>query len=157
MTVQQAPNLELAKHSFAAQVRVKDVRIGNLLKKLYEVDFRETNIKAISQVSQDLEEISTEDRRFLDLMDTETKKIGKHYQLSLPFKNSTLSLPNNRKVAEKRLASLKNQFLRDSKYWSDYKLFIQDLLTKDYARKSAGVPAEGKCWYIPHHGVHNPN
>ena len=74
MTVQQAPNLELAKHSFAAQVRVKDVQIGNLLKKLYEADFRETNIKAISQVSQDLEEISTEDRRFLDLMDTETKK-----------------------------------------------------------------------------------
>ena len=20
-----------------------------------------------------------------------------------------------------------------------------------------GAPAEGKCWYIPHHGVHNPN
>ena len=78
MTAQQAPNLELAKHSFAAQVRVKDVRIGNLLKKLYEVNFIETNTKAISQVSQDLEEVSTEDRRFLDLMDIETKKISKH-------------------------------------------------------------------------------
>ena len=85
----------------------------------------------------------------IDLMDTETKKIGKHYQLPLPFKNSTLSLPNNRKVAEKPLTSLKNQFLRDSKYWSDYKLFIQDLLTKTgYARTFAGAPAEGKCWYI---------
>ena len=29
MTVQQAPNLELARHSFAAQVIVKDVAIGN--------------------------------------------------------------------------------------------------------------------------------
>ena len=90
-------------------------------------------------------------------MDTETKKIGKHYQSPLPFKYSTLSLPSNRKVAEKRLTSLKNRFLRDSKYWSDYKLFIQDLLTKGYATKSAGAPAEGKCWYIPHHGVYNPN
>ena len=108
-------------------------------------------------MSQDLEEISTEDRRFFDRMDTETKKIGKHYQLLVPFKNSALSLPNNRKVAEKRLISLKNQFLRDPKYWSDYKLFIQDLLTKGYARKSAGAPAEETCWYIPHHGVYNPN
>ena len=108
-------------------------------------------------MSQDLEEISTEDRRFFDRMDTETKKIGKHYQLLVPFKNSALSLPNNRKVAEKRLISLKNQFLRDPKYWSDYKLFIQDLLTKGYARKSAGAPAEGNCWYIPRRGVYNPN
>ena len=59
-------------------------------------------------MSQDLEEISTEGRRFLDLIDTETKKTGKHYQLPLPLKNSTLSLPNNRKAAEKRLTSLKN-------------------------------------------------
>ena len=136
---------------------MKDVGIGNLLKKVYEAGFTEINTKALSQVSRDLEEISSEGRRFLDLMDTETKKIGKNYQLTLPFKNLPLSLPNNRKVAEKRLISLKNRFLRDSKYWSDYKLFIQDLLTKDYAKKSAGAPAEGNCWYIPHHGVYNLN
>ena len=66
-------------------------------------------------------------------MDIETKKNGKHYNLPIPFKSSTLSLPSNRKVAEKRLTSLMNRFLRDSKYWSGYKLFIQDLLTKGYA------------------------
>ena len=90
-------------------------------------------------------------------MDIETKKNGKHYNLPIPFKSSTLSLPSNRKVAEKRLTSLMNRFLRDSKYWSGYKLFIQDLLTKGYARKCAGDPAEGNCWYIPHHGVYNTN
>ena len=86
-------------------------------------------------------------------MDTETKKNGKHYKLPIPFKSSTLSLPSNRKEAEKHL----NRFLRDSKYWSDYKLFIQDLLTKVYARKCAGDLEEGNCWYIPHHGVYNTN
>ena len=35
----------------AAQVRVKDVGIGNLLKKLHETDFTEANAKAILQVS----------------------------------------------------------------------------------------------------------
>ena len=90
-------------------------------------------------------------------MDIETKKNGKHYNLPITFKSSTLSLPSNRKVAEKRLTSLMNRFLRDSKYWSGYKLFIQDLLTKGYARKCAGDPAEGNCWYIPHHGVYNTN
>ena len=79
MTVQQSPNRELAKHSFVEQVKVKDVGIGSLLRKLYEVDSAVTNPVAISQVSQDLVEISTEDRIFLDLMDTETKKIGTHY------------------------------------------------------------------------------
>ena len=78
-------------------------------------------------------------------MDTETKMIRKHYQLSLALKNSTLSFPYNRKLAEKRLTSLKNRFSRDSKYWSKYKLFIQDLLTKGYARKSAWATAERKC------------
>ena len=29
MTVQQAPNFELARHSFAVQVIVEDVAIGN--------------------------------------------------------------------------------------------------------------------------------
>ena len=53
---------------------------------MYEADFTETNTKALSQVSQDLKKISTEDRIFLDLMDTETKKIGKHYQLPLSGK-----------------------------------------------------------------------
>ena len=86
MTVQQAPNLELATHYFAAQARIKNDGIGNLFKKLYEADFTETNTKALPQVSQDLEKISTEDRIFLDLMDTETKKIGKHYQLPLSGK-----------------------------------------------------------------------
>ena len=92
---------------------MKDVGTGNLLKKLYEAGFTETNTKALSHVSRDLGEISTEGRRFLDLMDTETKKNGKNYQLPLPFKNPTLSLPKNIKVAEKRLISLKNRFLRD--------------------------------------------
>ena len=46
MTVQQAPNLALAKNCFAAQVRVQDVGIVNLLKKLYEADFTETNTKS---------------------------------------------------------------------------------------------------------------
>ena len=102
-------------------------------------------------------EISTEDRRFLDLMDTETKKIDTHYQLPLPFKNSALSQPNNRKVTVKRLTSLKNRLLRDSKHWSGCKLFIEDLLTKGYARESAGRLAEEKSWYIPHDGVYNPS
>ena len=36
-------------------------------------------------------------------------------------------------------------------------MFIQYLLTKVYAKKSAGAPAERKCWYVPHHGVYETN
>ena len=68
-----------------------------------------------------------------------------------------MSQPNNRKVTVKRLTSLKNRLLRDSKHWSGCKLFIEDLLTKGYARESAGPLAEEKSWYIPHHEVYNPS
>ena len=54
-----------------------------------------------------MSDISNEDRRFLKIVDTQTMKVGNHYQTPLPLKNPDVKLPNNRKVAERRLLYLK--------------------------------------------------
>ena len=39
----------------------------------------------------------------------------------------------------------------------DYKSFMDDLSKKGYTEKSTKEVPEGRTWYIPHHGVYNPN
>ena len=56
--------------------------------------------------------------------------------------------------------SITNSFLvRDPKLYQDYKAFMEDILSKGYARKVSPdqkSPAKGTAWYIPHHGVYHP-
>ena len=35
--------------------------------------------------------------------------------------------------------------------------FMNELILKGYARESKSALEAGKCWYLPHHGVHHPN
>ena len=43
---------------------------------------------------------------------------------------ASTKLPNNRYLAEKRLLSLKKRFLKDPDFFSDYKRFVEELMTK---------------------------
>ena len=51
-------------------------------------------------------------------------KIGDHYVLPLPFRNTAVKLPNNGWVTEKRLQGLKNKLQKDEKFHLDCKTFI---------------------------------
>ena len=44
---------------------------------------------------EEIEEISFEDRKFLKMMDENSKKFGNHYQLPLPLKNKSMIFPDN--------------------------------------------------------------
>ena len=113
-------------------------------------------IEAIIGTSGNIEEMSYEDQKFLKLMDENARKIGKNYQLPLPFRDKTKIFPNNRKVAEKRLGYLQRRFMKNTTFFEDYKRFI-DLLNKGYARKGKQGSPEGKICYIPHHGADHPS
>ena len=69
-------------------------------------------------------------------MDENSSKVGNHYQLPLSLKNESMIFPDNRHLAEKRLHCLKKRFLRNPKFFADYRKFIGVLLVKGYARKS---------------------
>ena len=93
----------------------------------------------------------------MELIDREVEHIDGHYQLPLPLKNPNLELPNNWMMVERRIKQLERRFRRDDSYFQYYKTFMDDMLTKGYAKKSASPAPLGKTWYIPHHGVFNPN
>ncbi len=69
-----------------------------------------------------------------------------------------MHLSNNIDMASQRLESLKKKLLRKPEFHADYVKFMNDLLSKNYARR---VPEqtkakEGKVWYLPHHRIYHP-
>ena len=103
-----------------------------------------------------MSDISNEDRRFLKIVDTQTMKVGNHYQTPLPLKNPDVKLPNNRKVAERRLSYLEKRLMKDDRFHQQYTESMQEILEKGYARESKSTLQGGRVWYLLHHGVYHP-
>ena len=59
-----------------------------------------------SRLRVNYDNLSKNDRRFLELMEREAVKIDGNYQLPLPLKDKELVLPNNRMVAMKHMQPL---------------------------------------------------
>ena len=82
-----------------------------------------------------------------------------HYVVGLPLKDKSITMPNNRKVAEQRTLNLKGRFGRDAAFQKDYTTFMDNLISSGYAERVPATSQErcdGKVWYIPHHGVYHP-
>ena len=60
-------------------------------------------------------------------------------------------------VVETRISQLEGRSRRDDSYFQYYKKFMDEMLARGYAKKSTSSALLGKAWYIPHHGVFNPN
>ena len=79
--------------------------------------------------------------------------------MRLPLRNQALALPNNRASAAQRLKGIARKFQRDDTFKSKYADVVEDLFVKGYA---SPVPpgeldrADGRVWYLPHHGVLYP-
>ena len=69
-----------------------------------------------------------------------------------------METPNNRKQTMKRLMHLFkiDWFKRNPSYLTDYKTFMDDLITKGYTRKE-DTRSPGKTLFIPHHGLYHPS
>ena len=109
--------------------------------------------------------MSLEDQQALSIMERTVKKVENHYEISLPWRNGNPVFPNNRKMAERRLASLQRRLKRDSSLREKCKNVIEDYIEKGYAthvpeKKGQGVKDSedslGHEWHLPHHPVLNP-
>ena len=101
---------------------------------------------------------SQEDRKFLNVVEKETKVVHGHYQVPLPFRYNDVIMPNNKEQAIKRANWQKKKMLRDSKYCSYYVAFINDVIAKGYAQRVPNqslTPMPGKVWYLSHHGIYH--
>ena len=68
-------------------------------------------------------------------MDEQSIKVGNHYQTPLALQNPAMMLPNNQRMVEKRAQHLKRHFERDPKYFQHYKSFVNESISKGYAKQ----------------------
>ena len=117
---------------------------------MYNQDFTERLI-------HDKPERSQEDQMFMDIMTSSITKANGQYQLPLPLRNSDVEFPDNKPMAEQRLAHLKRKFVRNQTFKEQYVDSMESTIELGYAE---AVPVSDhdstKTWYIPHHGVYHP-
>ena len=70
-----------------------------------------------SSISQrypwDMEEISKDDKMFLAIVESGTKKVDEHYEVPLPCRDGNLQLPNNKDQPIRRMQQLKKGLQKD--------------------------------------------
>lgn len=132
--------------------RISVEHLQEMLVKQYNHDFNERS-------SEEKSEMSREDIKFMDVVNSTTELIGNHYSIDLLFREENPVLPDNRCIAEQRLQSLKRKFKQNRPFKEEYTAFLDNMITRGYAEL---VPpdqlkqSDGKLWYIPHHGVCHP-
>ena len=156
VAVKDVTSSRLAPHHFGVEKSIKDISLEEMFKMMYSNDFNEHDATVADSITRSVDEISIEDKKFLDIVEKNTSKKDYHYVVPLSFRDDRLVMPNNRVQAFKRLMFLKRRFLKDQKFFDDYKKFMDNLLVKGYAKQSE-VVLSGKTWYIPHHGVYHPS
>ena len=153
----EADGGKMAEHHFEIEKGCEDIDVKEMLKKMYMTDFNEPCLKHTDLVAKGLKEISYEDKRFLKIKQKGILKVGKHHQLPLPLKNKNVSLPNNQNMVEKKLMLLKRWFHRDLEFYEDRNKFMEEIISKGYAREAKTNHPDGRTWYLPHHGVYHPH
>ena len=101
---------------------------------------------------------SVEDRKVLELWDRKIYRDSEgHYVLPIPWKDGTPNLPNNKFVAQTRLASLCKGLNRKG-MTDTYDANIRQMITNGYAEsvpEAELLKEDGTVWYLPHHPVVN--
>ena len=103
---------------------------------------------------------SPENERVLMNMDATTTIVNGHYEVGMLWKQSTVQLPNNYVMAERRFKSLMKRFNADQSLHQQYSETIESYVSRGYARrltKEEKFVSSNKTWYLPHHAVINPN
>ena len=113
IVVQDVTSRKIASHHFGITNEVKYVSAKQMLQRMYNQEFNESKVAFMERIGRtDIENFSFEDRKFLKMMNKNSRKVGKHYKLPSPLRNPATNLSNNRYLAEKRLLSLKKRFLK---------------------------------------------
>lgn len=86
----------------------------NGLEKVWKTDFDDMSV-------DNRVEASVEDKKALAVMEESLKMVSGHFQVMLPWKQHPPPLPNNKKMAEERLQSLKNCLMKDDEMLEKYK------------------------------------
>ncbi|XP_064631672.1 uncharacterized protein LOC135489964 [Lineus longissimus] len=115
-----------ASRHFAFVSRAKEITTSQLAR-MFDMDFSENNTE---------DKISMEDRYFMRKVaeGIHTAQDGR-LEIPLPFKEDTVTMPNNRNAAVKRLNSLRARMQRDEKYRYEYTAFMKEFIENGHAER----------------------
>ncbi|XP_059091086.1 uncharacterized protein LOC131886703 [Tigriopus californicus] len=142
-------------------------RVGDVIQcNRTKVDLEEINIKIRHMYDAEFQDSgldsrgpSVDDTKWLKRVENSIRTDERgHYEIALPFRDTTPSFPNNRKQALQRLESIGKRMQRDQDYRKDYSAFMQTMLDSDFAEPvplSELKPKIGQVWYIIHHAVYH--
>ena len=117
-------------------------------KRMYEQDFRD--------LSDDSECLSVEDREWLSEVRSSVRRDDEgHFEIPLP-KVDIGELPDSFQMASRRLDSLRKRFRADHQYFEAYRGVISSLAEDGYAVPAPDEATDHPVWYLPHHGVMEP-
>ena len=146
---------KLSRHHFLIENASKDMSIEQMFEQKFYSDFTEKGAQ-IGKIDGNLEQLSKNDKRFLEILDAGTRKNGNHYELPLSFKEKGIKIPNNRSQDLKRMHQLKRRLEKDSSFFKDYKCFKDDLVGNGFSRNTTSPSTDDSTWHLPHHGVYHP-
>ena len=98
--------------------------------KLLDQDFADLNLPQVSC-------LSVNDKCALKIMEESVVKVGKQYQITLPWKSNFFQLPNNKKLAERRLQSLQKKLSADPDLYTKYCKKMNEMIEKGYCCPSS--------------------
>ena len=129
-------------------VRVDNDTLHKQLMKMFRHDF---------QTDNGATGLSVEDKEALASMRSSIKLNDGHYTVSLPWKHSNVTLPNNRQVALRRITHLQKRFLKDFNFYKLYEAKMKEYVINGYAHKipDDNLQPGSKTWYLPHHATGN--
>ena len=87
----------IVKHHVEIQNEVNDVGIREMWQSMYEQDSAEPNMVFDNVMTDKLEKISYEDKRFLRIINEQTIKVGDDYQTLLSLHNPAMMSPKKSK------------------------------------------------------------
>ena len=150
--MKDALTVKLSRHHFLIENADKDMGIKQVFEQMYHNDF---NVKGsqIGKIDDNFEQLSKNEKIFLEVLDAGTRKNGNHYKAPLLVKQKSIKVPNNRNF--KKDTSVKEKVKKDNFCFQNYQCFIDNnLVAKGYSRKANSALTEKSTWYLPHHGVY---
>ncbi|XP_006819072.1 uncharacterized protein LOC102802310 [Saccoglossus kowalevskii] len=113
-----------------------------LVKQSINLDFPE-------RVIDDKQEMSQEDKKFMHKAESSLRYANGHYEIGLPFREDSVSLPDNKRQALQRLKCTENRMRKDPVFYEHYKSYMNDIIDKGYAIKLSNEAPDlhkGKVW-----------
>ncbi|XP_077970379.1 uncharacterized protein LOC120343863 [Styela clava] len=98
--------------------------------------------------------LSVNDKRALEIMEKTTTTVDGRLQIGLPWKSDNVKLPNNKRMAETRLRSLKRRFETDNDFFCMYRSKMNEYIENGYAELCPDAFSHtDRTFYICHHAV----